>query len=378
MDTTPALPLAHYRLLGNTGLRVSPLCLGTMTFGKEWGFGAEKDESRRIFEEYAQAGGNFVDTAINYNLGTSEEWCGEFLASERERFVLATKYSFSTREGDPNSGGNHRKNMVQSVEASLRRMKTDYIDLYWLHVWEFRTPVEEVMRAVDDLVRAGKILYFGLSDTPAWKVAQAHTLSTLRGWTGITAIQIEYSLIERTVERELMPMARELGLGVTPWSPLGAGVLTGKYLDNPEGEGDGTRAKAAARRFNERNTSIAKTVREVAVEAGCSSAQAALAWLLKQPGVTSPIIGARTVQQLRDNLGCLSVELGEAHLARLSDVSAIEPGFPNHFIYNPNIQTAICAKTVWCISATLAFASDIAGRVSTIKTTKNRVVFRET
>jgi aryl-alcohol dehydrogenase-like predicted oxidoreductase len=344
MDS-PALALNHYRLLGSTGLRVSPLCLGTMTFGTEWGFGAEKDESRRIFEAYAQAGGNFIDTAINYNLGTSEEWCGEFLAAERERFVLATKYTFSTREGDPNSGGNHRKNIVQSVDASLRRLRTDYIDLYWLHVWEFRTPVEEVMRAVDDLVRAGKILYFGMSDTPAWKVAQAHTLAGLRGWTGVAAIQVEYSLIERTVERELTPMARELGLGITPWSPLGAGVLTGKYLANPEGEGDGTRAKAAQRRINERNQGIAKIVREVAAEAGCSPAQCALAWLLRQPGVTSPIVGARTLEQLHDNLGCLEVQLSDEHLTRLNDVSAVEPGFPNHFIHNPNIQQAICAKT---------------------------------
>jgi aryl-alcohol dehydrogenase-like predicted oxidoreductase len=339
------LQLDSYRLLGASGMRVSPLCLGTMTFGREWGFGAEKDESRRIFEAYAAAGGNFIDTAINYNLGTSEEWCGEFLAGERERFVLATKYTFSTREGDPNSGGNHRKNIVQSVDKSLRRLRTEYIDLYWLHVWEFRTPVEEVMRAVDDLVRAGKVLYFGLSDTPAWKVAQAHTLAGLRGWTGISAIQIEYSLIERTVERELLPMARELGIGVTPWSPLGAGVLTGKYLDNPEGDGEGTRAKAAQRRLNERNNAIASAVCEVAQASGYSAAEVALAWLLRQRGVTSPIIGARTVEQLRDNLGCLQCELSDEQLTKLNEVSAIEPGFPNHFIYNPNIQQAICAKT---------------------------------
>ena len=345
MTETALLRLDSYRLLGSTGLRVSPLCLGTMTFGKEWGFGAEKEESRRIFEAYAEAGGNFVDTAINYNLGTSEEWTGEFLGGERERFVLATKYTFATREGDPNSGGNHRKNMVQSVEASLRRMKTDYIDLYWLHVWEFRTPVEEVMRAMDDLVRAGKVLYFGLSDTPAWKVAQAHTLAQLRGWTGVSAIQVEYSLIERTVERELLPMARELGIGCTPWSPLGAGVLTGKYLDNPEGEGEGTRAKAAARRLNERSAAIAATVRAVAEARGSSSAQVALAWLLRQRGVTAPIIGARTLEQLKDNLGCLGCELSAEHMAKLDEVSAVEPGFPNHFIHNPNIQQSICAKT---------------------------------
>jgi len=336
--------LDTYRLLGASGLRVSPLCLGTMTFGTDWGWGADKAESRRQFEAYASRGGNFIDTANVYTKGTSEEFVGEFIAAERERFVLATKFSFGMREGDPNSGGNHRKNIMQSVDASLRRLKTDYIDLYYLHVWEGRTPIEEVMRAIDDLVRMGKVLYFGFSDTPAWKVAQGNTIAQMRGWSPAVCLQIEYSLIERTVERELIPLARECGLGVLPWSPLGAGVLTGKYIGNPEGEGDGTRVKQSASRRTERNLGIAGEVVAVAAEIGQSPAQVALNWLLLQAGVTSPILGARTLAQLEDNLGCLDFTLGDEHLTRLNEATAIEPGFPNWFLSTPGIVNGTVAR----------------------------------
>lgn len=336
--------LDTYRLLGASGLRISPLCLGTMTFGTDWGWGADKAVSRQQFEAYASRGGNFIDTANVYTKGTSEEYVGEFVAAERERFVIATKFSFGMREGDPNSGGNHRKNIMESVHASLRRLKTDYIDLYSLHVWEFRTPIEEVMRAIDDLVRQGKVLYFGFSDTPAWKVAQGNTLAALRGWSPAVCLQIEYSLIERTVERELIPLARESGLGVLPWSPLGAGVLTGKYLGNPEGEGEGTRVKQSASRRTERNQGIAGAVLAVAAEIGKSPAQVALNWLMLQPGVTSPILGARTLAQLEDNLGCLDFALDAEHLARLNEVTAIEPGFPNSFVFSPGIQAGTVAR----------------------------------
>ncbi|MDJ0854760.1 MAG: aldo/keto reductase, partial [Desulfobacterales bacterium] len=210
----------RYRLLGHSGLRVSELCLGAMTFGDDRGWGASPAESRRIFDAFAEAGGNFIDTADIYTAGTSEKLVGEFVAGDRERFVLATKYSNSAPVGDPNAAGNHRKNMVQSLEASLKRMQLDYIDLYWLHAWDFMTPVEEVMRAFDDLVRAGKILYAGISDTPAWIVSRADALADFRGWSRFVAIQVEYSLVERTVERELLPMAKALDLGVTAWSPL--------------------------------------------------------------------------------------------------------------------------------------------------------------
>src|ERR671929_1690213 len=221
--------LMKYQLLGKSGLRVSELCLGAMTFGEEWGWGASKEECDKIFNAYVDAGGNFIDTANNYTGGTSEKYVGEFISGDRDRFVLATKYTSNTRRGDPNAGGNHRKNIAQSLETSLKRLNTDYIDLYWVHAWDPLTPIEETMRALDDMVRAGKILYIGISDAPAWVVSQANTLANLKGWTEFTGLQIEYSLIERTPERELLPMADALNIGVTAWSPLGGGVLTGKY-----------------------------------------------------------------------------------------------------------------------------------------------------
>src|ERR1044072_2499178 len=219
----------RYYLLGKSGLKVSEICLGTMTFGKEWGWGASKEDSRKMFDAYVNLGGNFIDTANIYTNGTSEKYVGEFVSSDRDRFVIATKYTSNTRAGDPNAGGNHRKNMVQSLEASLKRLNTDYIDLYWVHAWDHTTPVEEMMRALDDMVKSGKILYIGISDAPAWIVSQANTLANLKGWTEFSSIQIEYSLIERTSERELLPMANALDIGITAWSPLGSGVLTGKY-----------------------------------------------------------------------------------------------------------------------------------------------------
>jgi aryl-alcohol dehydrogenase-like predicted oxidoreductase len=348
MSNTSIPALNSYRLLGNSGLAVSPLCLGTMTFGTEWGFGCDREQSRMLFETYVEAGGNFIDTAINYNKGTSEEYLGEFIKGQRERFVIATKFTFGTREGDPNSGGNHRKNIIQSVDESLKRLGLEYIDLYWQHVWEYRTPVEELMRAIDDLVRAGKILYFGFSDTPAWVVARANAIAELRGWTPAIAMQMEHSLIERSYEAEVLSMARHLNIAVTPWSPLGAGVLTGKYLDNEAGEGEGTRSGAVSRsgKLTERNTAIARAVVDMAKEIGKSPAQVALNWLLCQPGVTSPIIGARTVEQLTDNLGACGWRLDDEQLARLSEISAPPLPFPHSFINNPRVQAAISAQTV--------------------------------
>ena len=219
----------RYRLLGHSGLRVSELCLGAMTFGEDWGWGSSKVQSREVLDAFFEAGGNFIDTANVYTNGTSETLLGEFLAGNRQHAVLATKYTNAMPGTDPNAGGNQRKNMVQSIEASLKRLRTDYVDLYWLHIWDQMTPIDEVMRAFDDLVRQGKILYAGVSDMPAWVAAQANTLAELRGWTRFVGLQIEYSLIERTVERELLPMAQSLGIGVTAWSPLAGGVLTGKY-----------------------------------------------------------------------------------------------------------------------------------------------------
>lgn len=338
MSTT----LDTYRTLGRSGLRVSPLSLGTMTFGADWGWGADKDEARKIFDTYIDRGGNFIDTASQYTDGSSEQLLGEFTSANRESLVLATKYTMLRRAGDPNSGGNHRKSMIASVEASLRRLNTDYIDLLYLHAWDFLTPVEEIMRAMDDLVRAGKVLYVGISDTPAWQVSRMQTMADLRGWSPLIALQIEYSLLERTGERDLIPMARELGLGVIPWSPLGSGVLTGKYTradlaDAATASPTGTRKNVAAASgaLTERGLSIAEAVAAVAGELGHSPAQVAIAWTLRNPGVTSPIIGARTAAQLEDNLGALSVEFDAAQLARLEQASAVELGFPHEFLARP-------------------------------------------
>ncbi|MFI7704809.1 aldo/keto reductase [Nonomuraea sp. NPDC049480] len=335
--------LDTYRLLGRSGLRVSPLALGTMTFGTDWGWGSDKDESRRIFDAYLDRGGNFVDTASQYTNGTAETMVGEFAAGRREQVVIATKYTLARRPGDPNSGGNHRKSMVQSVEASLRRLNTEFIDLLYLHAWDFTTPVEEILRAMDDLVRMGKVLYAGISDTPAWQVSRMQAIADLRGWTPLIALQIEYSLVERTVERELIPMAREMGLGVIPWSPLASGVLTGKYtradLDVGEGTADpaGTRKNVAAANgaLTERALGIADVVKRVAGEMGAKPSQVALAWATLNPGVTAPIVGARTRAQLEDNLGALDVRFTDDQLAALDEAGRVDLGFPHEMLARP-------------------------------------------
>jgi aryl-alcohol dehydrogenase-like predicted oxidoreductase len=335
--------LDTYRLLGRSGLRVSPLALGAMTFGTDWGWGADERDARRIFDAYVDRGGNFIDTANQYTNGTSERFVGEFAGDRRERLVIATKYTLTTRPGDPNAGGNHRKSMLRSVEESLKRLKTDYIDLLYLHVWDFTTPVEEIMRAMDDLVRAGKLLYVGISDTPAWQIARMQTIADLRGWSPLIALEVEYSLIERTVERDLIPMARELGLGVIPWSPLASGVLTGKYTradlqvtDNSVTAVGTRKAIAAANSaLSERGLEIADVVKQVAAEIGKSPAQVALAWTLLNPAVTAPIMGARTLAQLEDNLGALDVTLTADQRAQLEEASDIELGFPHEFLARP-------------------------------------------
>ncbi|RWX74752.1 aldo/keto reductase [Neorhizobium lilium] len=332
------LTLDTYRLLGRSGLRVSPLALGTMTFGTDWGWGADESEARRIFDTYVDRGGNFLDTANCYTDGTSEQFLGAFAQGRRDRLVIATKYTVPTRKDDANSGGNHRKSLIRSLEESLARMKTDYIDLLYLHAWDFTTPVEEVLRAMDDLVRAGKLLYVGISDTPAWQVSRMQAIADLRGWSPLIALQIEYSLIERTVERDLIPMAKEMGLGVIPWSPLASGVLSGKYTRddlNSSAAGDsGTRRDFAIANgvLTERNLAIADVAREVATEINKTPSQVALAWTLLEPGVTAPIVGARTLVQFEDNLGALDVVLSEGQRARLNAVSVVDLGFPHEFL----------------------------------------------
>ncbi|MEL7034015.1 MAG: aldo/keto reductase [Cyanobacteria bacterium J06592_8] len=322
----------QYKLLGKSGLRVSELCLGTMTFGEDWGWGSSQEEAQKIYEIFREKGGNFIDTANIYTNGTSEKIVGELIASEREAIVLATKYTNGLGDKNPNGAGNQRKNMMQSVEASLKRLNTDYIDVFWLHIWDFMTPVEEVMRAFDDLVRSGKVLYIGISDAPAWVVSRCNTLAELRGWTPFIGLQIEYNLIARTPERELLPMAHSLDIGVTAWSPLANGWLTGKYTSgNPTGEErrlDHEMMKGFADQ-GDHNTAIAQEVDKIAAEIGKSSSQVSLSWLLSK-GVI-PIIGARKVSHVQDNLQCTELKLSTEHIQQLDQVSRIELGFPHDF-----------------------------------------------
>jgi aryl-alcohol dehydrogenase-like predicted oxidoreductase len=321
----------RYKLLGRTGLRVAELALGTMTFGPDWGWGAEEDEARRMFDAYAEAGGNFVDTANRYTNGTAERLVGQFVAADRGHFVVATKYTLSRDGDDPNASGNHRKSMVESLEASLRRLGTDYVDVYWVHIWDPLTPIEELMRALDDQVRAGKVLYVGISDAPAWVVARANTLAEVRAWTPFCALQAKYSLVERSVERELLPMTKNLDLAFTAWGALGTGVLTGKYNEDPSG-GGGRIATAGWGAVSERDLAIAQAVVDVAKEAGATPSQVALAWVRGRSATMIPIVGARRLSQLEDNLGCLDVELSDEQRDRLDQASAIELGFPYDFI----------------------------------------------
>ncbi|MCF3125115.1 aldo/keto reductase [Streptomyces arenae] len=344
-----SLTLDTYRLLGRSGLRVSPLALGAATFGTEWGWGAEKDEARKLLDLYVERGGNFIDTANTYTDGSSERLLGEFTRDNRESLVLATKYATLRRPGDPNSGGSHRKSMFASVEASLRRLDTDYIDLFYLHMGDFTTPVEEILRGMDDLVRQGKVLYVAISNSPAWQVSRMQAVADLRGWSPLVALQIEYNLIERTGERDLIPMARETGLGVIPWSPLAGGVLTGTYgradlaAATNGTHGDGTRRSVtlAGGALTERNLAVVDVVTEVAAELGRTPAQVALAWTLRNPGVTAPVIGARTPAQLEDNLGALEVDFTASQLARLDESSAIELGFPHDMLASDRSRTLV-------------------------------------
>lgn len=313
-----------------------------MTFGPDWGWGADESESRRIFDAYVDRGGNFVDTASNYTNGTSERFVGAFAKGKRDRLVIATKFTCADAPGDPNSGGNHRKNMVRSVEQSLRRLGTDHVDLLYLHAWDGTTPGDEIMRAFDDLVRAGKVHYAGISDAPAWQVARMQTLADLRGWAPFVALQIEYSLVQRTVERELLPMAEALGIGVTPWAPLAMGVLTGKYTRADLGAAgaakpEGTRKDVATGNgaLTERALAIADTVKRVAKALERTPAQVAVAWTLGSSSVVAPIVGVRTLAQLEDNLGALDVTIPDDLRAELDAASAVERGFPHDFLQRP-------------------------------------------
>ncbi len=329
----------RYKILGDSGLKVSEICLGTMTFGEESGFGTNKLESQRMFAAYLDAGGNFVDTANIYSTGTSEKMLGEFITGERTRLVLASKFTMSTDGKDPNAGGNSRKNLQQSLEASLRRLGTDYLDLYWVHAWDRITPLDELLRALDDAVRAGKILYAGFSNLPAWLAARAQTIAELRGWSRLIALQLHYSLVERNCERELLPCAAALGMTATAWSPLAGGILTGKYSRDAAlraaQPGRLTTTGWGKLYLSERNLGIAEVVRTVAARLGCTSAQVAIRWLMQRPDGVIPIVGARSAAQLTELLGAAALRLDEAALNELEAASRIEVGYPGSLLYAP-------------------------------------------
>jgi aryl-alcohol dehydrogenase-like predicted oxidoreductase len=327
-------PRLGYTTFGRSGLRVSQLALGTMTFGDDWGWGADAAESARIFEVFADAGGNFVDTASNYTDGTSERLVGELAAVRRDRFVLATKYTLSLDPSDPNAGGNHRKSLVRSLEQSLRRLRTDYVDLLWLHMRDEATPIEEAVRALDDQVRLGKVLYVGISDSPAWVVAQANTLAELRGWSPFVGLQLPYSVASRDPERELLPMASALGLAVVAWGILGAGTLTAKPPEQRRWPDDPVSTRTAA---------VVEALREIATELGCEPAQVAIAWLRTRPVI--PIVGARTAAQLESNLGAFAVSLSDEQRARLDEAGAPELGFPRAFLESDHVRGLINGET---------------------------------
>ncbi len=323
-----------YKLLGRSGLKVSELCLGTMGFGTEAGWGADKETSFKIMDTFAAAGGNFLDTANVYKLGTSEKIIGEYMRNhDRDYFVLATKYSLKDNTTNPNASGNNRKNMMRSVEESLKRLKTDFIDVLYLHIWDDLTPIDEVLRGLDDLVRQGKVNYVAISDTPAWMVAKGNTLAELMGWSQFIALQVEYSLIARTPERELIPMAKHFGMTVTPWAPLGGGALTGKYIRGEQG-----RIKPESNRLNECSTNITQTVISIADELGVSPGNVALQWTREQGFSSIPIVGATKVSQLEDNLKTVDVNLTKEHLQKLDEGSAIQLGFPGDFFREEGVK----------------------------------------
>lgn len=322
----------RYKLLGNSGLRVSELCLGTMTFGETWGWGASKQESRRQFDLFLEAGGNFMDTSVNYTDGTSETFLGEFIQEKRQSLVIATKYSLTRPDSaDPNSGGNSRKNMVQSIERSLKRLGTDYVDLLYLHMWDYMTPVEEVLRGLDDLVRAGKVLYVAISDSPAWIVAEANARAELMGWSRFVGYQVPYSLLSRAVERDVLPAAKHWDMAVLTWGILESGILTGKFMGDVQGE---TRLNPEKLKLRDRHVQIVQEVQRIAQETGRSMAQVALNWVRQQQAKAQiiPILGARSAAQLQDNLGVLAWSLTGEQLDRLDEVSQIDLGFPHDLL----------------------------------------------
>jgi aryl-alcohol dehydrogenase-like predicted oxidoreductase len=337
--------LDAYYTLGRSGLRVSRLALGTMTFGTESGWGADQDVARQLLNTYVDGGGNFIDTADGYTGGTSETWLGQLIAERnlRDRVVIATKFTFNAQPGNPNAGGNGRKNIMRAIEGSLKRLGTDYIDLYILHAWDRITPAEEVMRTLDDLVRSGKVRHVGLSDVPAWYAARAQTLAEWRGYEPVCALQLEYSLVERNIERELIPVGLELGMGLMAWSPLASGLLSGKYKSGDEA---GRLAvvkdsqNPAFQKFTDRNWQMVAELEQVAKELDRSMAQVAVNWVVNRPGVGSVIVGATKLSQLEDNLKALEFEIPRELGDRLEKAGRPESHFP-YIFFEPHLQSMI-------------------------------------
>lgn len=327
----------NYKLFGKSGLRVSELCLGTMGFGTEWKWGCDKEISKQIFDTFSNAGGNFIDTANRYTEGTSEKFVGDFIARDRDHFVVATKYSLRDRSGDLNFAGNHRKNMMRSIKDSLWRLNTDYIDVLWLHIWDSWTPTEEILKGLQDLITRGMVHYIGISDTPAWIVSQANAMAELRGWNQFIGLQIEYSLIQRTVEAEFFPMAKSFGMTITPWAPLAGGALTGKYL-----KGDKGRLVETSVRLGERATAITRKVVEVSDRLGVCASQLAINWTRQHKGQSIiPIVGATKVAQMEEVLGCLSFEIPEEAMKELNEVSKVDLPFPHKFFNESGVQDVL-------------------------------------
>ena len=350
------MSISNYVTLGRSGLKVSPLCLGTMTFGEDWGWGSSEETARQIFNSYIEQGGNFIDTADGYTNGTSEMLVGKFVKERklRDQAVLATKFTFNAQKGNPNAGGNGRKNIYRALEGSLKRLDTDYIDFYWLHTWDKVTPVEEVLLTLVDLVREGKIRYFGLSDVPAWYLAKMQTIADIKSLHRLSALQLEYSLAERCIEREHIPAAQELGLGVCPWSPLASGLLTGKYkrdgveVQTPDGQKEGRLAiqkgsghPGFTKLFTERNWGIVNVLLEVANSLEKSPAQVALNWVVQRPGVTSTIIGATKLAQLKDNFAAIDFEIPAEALLKLDECSALDATEHPYLFFTEGMQAMV-------------------------------------
>ncbi len=344
------MKLSEYVTLGRSGLKVSPLCLGTMTFGEDWGWGSSEDTSRKIFQTYLEQGGNFIDTADGYTNGKSEELIGKFIKESkiRDNVVLATKFTFNAQKGNPNAGGNGRKNIYRALEGSLRRLETDYIDFYWLHTWDKVTPAEEVLLTLCDLVREGKIRYFGLSDVPAWYLAKMQTIAESNSSHRLSALQLEYSLIERGIEREHIPAAQEFGLGLCPWSPLASGLLSGKYKRDFNGDSAGRLSVVKdqghpgfAKLFTERNWRIVDVLVEVAESVGKSPALVALNWVATRPGITSTIIGATKLPQLQDNFKAIEFDLPSEALAKLEEASALDATAHPYLFFTEAMQSMV-------------------------------------